>query len=419
VDGEVFVSSPSQTPNKNLLVGSLGRGGKVLYGLDVSNPTAFSEGDVKWEISGDNCFDPNPLPKYLGNMIGSFGYSNVNGKPSVIFGNGYNSCNGKAALGIVEIETGNATFIEASNDLFNGLASPAIWNNAAENKGVAYAGDLTGKLWKFNLNQTNSAPSKLFTANANQPITARPFGFIETTDEGKEKAIIYIGTGRYLSSSDKSSTTVQSFYAIFDDGGAASITRSDLQERTFGATTTIAGLPAKTIAPLPNPAIMATKKGWYIDLKDPGERIVSSPVLLRTLDGVVAVAFTTIIPPVGADPCSPKGTSWLYIVDARTGDALNFVLLDINGDGEFNEKDGPASAIKIGEMDVGDGKVGMSGQITISSSGIDSSNERVHIIGIDTGVNADTEKQFCAKPPCNGNKGNTQKGRVSWREISN
>src|SRR3546814_5267149 len=52
VDGAVVVSSQVQTPGKNILVGALGRGGKGIYVLDVTNPSSFSGSDVEWRKNG-------------------------------------------------------------------------------------------------------------------------------------------------------------------------------------------------------------------------------------------------------------------------------------------------------------------------------------------------------------------------------
>ena len=57
VDGPVVVTNRKLTPGKNLLVGALGKGGRGLYGLDVSSPGTFDGSGVKWELaqtSGNN-----------------------------------------------------------------------------------------------------------------------------------------------------------------------------------------------------------------------------------------------------------------------------------------------------------------------------------------------------------------------------
>ena len=49
------MSSPSSTvldtPGKNILVGALGRGGRALYALDVTNPASFGAANVMWEFT--------------------------------------------------------------------------------------------------------------------------------------------------------------------------------------------------------------------------------------------------------------------------------------------------------------------------------------------------------------------------------
>ena len=356
VDGELLVTTPSQTPNKYLLVGALGRGGKAMYGLDVTRPTDFGAGDVKWEIDGNNCFDPNLTPKYMGNVLGELAYVEIGGVPSVAFGNGYNSCNGNAALGIVKVDTGSLNFIKASNDVGNGLAPPEVWNTPGSNRKFAYAGDLFGKLWKFDLD-TLGTPVKLFDAGTNKPITSR----VTAASLGDNQSFLFFGTGRYLSITDKSTTAQQSFYGINDKNYDTVISASDLQVRTFGASSMVNGLPARTVAPLPSNS-PSNKKGWYLNLIDSGERIVNPPLIVKTQYGDVAV-FTSIIPPDSSESCGSKGSGWIYFVDAQTGGALDSVLFDINGDGKFDETD-RQSAIKLGEQ------LGMLGAPTDVGSGV-------------------------------------------------
>src|SRR5690349_9445350 len=63
VDGPLVVSSLARTPGKNYLVGALGRGGRGVYGLDVTNPASFSTTSVLWDKSGDTA------PDNMGNVI--------------------------------------------------------------------------------------------------------------------------------------------------------------------------------------------------------------------------------------------------------------------------------------------------------------------------------------------------------------
>jgi type IV pilus assembly protein PilY1 len=398
VDGEILVTTPSQTPGKYMLVGALGRGGKALYGLDVTRPKAFAAADVRWEVNGNNCFDPNPMSMYLGNVLGEFAYVEIGGVPSAAFGNGYNSCNGKAALGIVNVDTGGLNFIKASDDFGNGLAAPVIWNFPGSDKTLAYAGDLHGKLWKFDM-KTLGAPIKLFDAGAGKPITSRVTAAVLGDDN---KSFLFFGTGRYLSLSDKRTTTQQSFYGLIDENHDTVIPAADLQLRTFGPPSMVGGLPARSVVPLPG---NSNKKGWMLNLIEPGERIVNPPLIVKTQHGEVAV-FTSIIPPVG-DSCSPKGSGWLYFVDAKTGGPLDFVFLDINGDGKFDEND-MTSAIKLGD------KIGMLGATKIVGARIDNEGHiaggtRLVVSAQDSPDSAVVDMTPETKP---------QSGRILWREIT-
>jgi type IV pilus assembly protein PilY1 len=412
VDGEILVTTPTQTPGQYLLVGALGRGGKGLYGLDVSDPTAFRSSHVKWELNGQQaCSGSNP--DYLGNIIGSLAYAEVNGGPSVVFGNGYNSCSDKAALGIVNISTGSATFIKASDDLGNGLAAPFIRTDGTASTRSAYAGDLRGKMWKFGLLPLLDTSHNFFNpGTTDQPITAQPVAETLNTASDVKKTFVYFGTGRYLNTADRGTTAQQNIYGLVDENSSTTLVRDNLQQHTFGATGSVEGLTARTVVGTAD----ITKKGWYISLIDEGERVVNAPIVVQTPRGDVVI-FTTIVPPVGGDPCNPKGSGWLYVVNAQTGGALDFVFLDLNGDGKFDDKDtmekgngppdphdpgknaGTPSAIKISDL-LG----GMPGQARMV-------NGRLVIPGQDTDDNSDFCTTLCDSPQSG------KKGRVSWREI--
>src|SRR5690606_31848291 len=51
VDGPVVVSTRKQTPGENVLIGALGKGGKGLFSLDVTNPSTFGASNFKWELA--------------------------------------------------------------------------------------------------------------------------------------------------------------------------------------------------------------------------------------------------------------------------------------------------------------------------------------------------------------------------------
>src|SRR5262249_36270645 len=169
-----------------------------------------------------------------------------NGQWAAVFGNGYNSTGtGHAVLFIRNIQTG-ASIAKIDTGVGsvgtpNGLATPAVID--IDSDGIvdyAYAGDLLGNMWKFDLTNgtasnwrvsytdASSNPAPLFQAkdaNGNtQPITERPqVGF----GPGGNGLIVLFGTGKFIEASDRTVDTTnprpQSFYGIFDPNtGAAS-----------------------------------------------------------------------------------------------------------------------------------------------------------------------------------------------------
>ncbi|WP_446916514.1 PilC/PilY family type IV pilus protein, partial [Klebsiella pneumoniae] len=63
----------------------------------------------------------------------------------------------------------------------------------------AYAGDLRGNLWRFDLTGNNPTATRIFTATSPegqaQPITMQPV--VADHPEGKVGSVVYFGTGKY------------------------------------------------------------------------------------------------------------------------------------------------------------------------------------------------------------------------------
>ncbi len=153
VDGDIAVSSLAQTPGKNTLVASTGRGAKGLFALDVTTPASFAASGVKWEYDGatDNDFGyvlGRPQIATLEN------YSD----PVVVVGNGHNSANGHAVLYIFNLETGAIIKkIDTKIGGDNGMSTPALWDSDGNGKiNAVYAGDLKGNVWRFDVSGASS-----------------------------------------------------------------------------------------------------------------------------------------------------------------------------------------------------------------------------------------------------------------------
>ncbi|MDR2260953.1 MAG: hypothetical protein LBE06_08535, partial [Azoarcus sp.] len=424
VDGYVAVSDGELTPNQRLLVGALGRGGKGLYGLDVTDPATFSTNNVLWELDGGNCSDGTL--SYLGNVVGEITLVNISSVAApvttAVFGNGYNSCADRAALFKVNAANGGATRIEASSATGNGLAAPAVWEKDSGNI-FAYAGDLKGQLHKFDLLANTASP--LFDAGAGKPVTGRPTVFKAPAPTGQDRPYVLFGTGRYLSAEDKTvNIATQSAYALIDPEDNSSIASSDLKARSFTNTNATVGGKQVMIIESAQSGDMNGKEGWYFDLHPGiGERIVEQPAVLNTPVGDIAL-FVSIIPPGGGssggdNPCGGSGESWLYFVDARTGGRLSFPFFDINGDGVVDDDDkagddnpsavkleGMAGGMKVILRDNGDDGNG-------SGNGDDSSGCTKGRL-VYQNQNAGELGGGCIGWP-DGDSG--AGGRISWREI--
>ncbi|RZA26569.1 MAG: pilus assembly protein, partial [Proteobacteria bacterium] len=232
VDGPSVVSTLQQTPGQNVLVGTLGKGGKGLFALDVTNPESFAASNVLWEH--------NETP--LGNM------GLVQGKPviatlndgtkALIVSNGLNSSHDRAVLLVYNLTTGVLiTEIDTgagSAGTPNGLSAPVGWD--ADGNGTldyVYAGDLLGNVWKFDMSSDLSGDWDVANSGASifrairggvvQPITA---GMTVALDPKTYQTWLFFGTGRLMTAGDLTSNAVETMYGLIDVGAAT--TRTDL-----------------------------------------------------------------------------------------------------------------------------------------------------------------------------------------------
>lgn len=341
VDGPIVVSPRTLTPGQNILVGALGRGGKGLYALDVSAPGSFGTSNFKWErkdTPGSN----------MGNVVGTPILAQVrNGvaTPAVVFGNGPNSTNDKAVLVVMNLSDGSVIReIPTDNTTNNGLMAP-LGVYAADGKTLvyAYAGDMQGNIWKFDLR--SSTPSawtatKIFhaekTAGSPQPITG---GLASAIDLKTNKRWIFFGTGRFMTTSDADDKTTyaQSMYGFMDDGG--SYTRADLTARSITVSGDYRYFDDQAALP-------SASKGWYVDLPGKGERIVQDV----QIDNNYMVSASMI--PEG-DACDASGSGYLNAIDAFSGTSGGKSYFDLDKNGSTD--DTGAGGNPIGSVNLGVG----------------------------------------------------------------
>lgn len=318
-----------------MLVSGMGNGGRGIYALDVTDPTAFTEANAaniaKFEYT-------NLQDSDVGYIQGTPTIIKMNnGKYAAVFGNGYNSTGtGQSTLFIVDIQTG-ALIKKISTGVGtvatpNALASPVVidedGNGTAD---FAYAGDLQGNMWKFDL--TNAAPANWkvgFTGlplfSTGKPITEQP----DATPNPNGGYMVYFGTGKYIEALDSNDISANNFYGLWDNGVAPITALTQLQAQSVVSTSVLNGNPYRSLSA--NPVDYSTKRGWYLPLPATGERSITDPLVRGG-----KIIFTTTIPTSAG--CSFGGTSWLMELDYLTGGKTTAALFDTNDDGKVDTSD--------------------------------------------------------------------------------
>lgn len=349
-----------------VLLGSLGAGGREIFALDITDPENPS---LLWEFTNSDDRD-------LGYTVPQPNIARLhNGKWAALIPNGYESGNSfNAVLFILDIETGEVikkivatptlSDSESTGTLGNGLSR--VTDSDFNGDGIAdyaYAGDLLGNVWRFDLLDTSSETPFLSTATKDQfsvsfggkplyvartsagvrqSITAAPTLLRHPTSTGY---LTIFGTGRYLTVTDKSSTQQQSLYAIWDrkTAGEATTTsltmakdRNDLTQQTL----TEATFNGSSVFTVSNNAVTwydesgsddsdVQKWGWYLDFTQSGERLIYNLDLYGN-----TLVLATVTP--SDDPCFAGMTGAVYGLNPKTGGATRYATFDLDGDGTYD-----------------------------------------------------------------------------------
>lgn len=318
VDGPIVTHDVHDGTNwRTILVASAGAGARGLFALDITNADSPS---LLWEW-----FPPDTD---IGFITGEPVVARAqDGRWIVATGNGYGSVSNEAKLVLMDALGGPATWIrkisvpDQSTTEANGLSSPALLYMAGKRLAYAYAGDLRGRLWKFDLNSTTSGSwtvgfgnKPLFRATDSggraQPITAK----IRIATDRQLGRMLLFGTGRLLAAADPASTDVQSVYGIFDrDDNQATVTRSDLTAQTITNET-------GTIRTLSTNPIGSAMAGWRLDLTGTattsGERVTMA---VNYMPELTLMTVSTIRPVASTDPCGSNVTSWVMAMSPFNG----------------------------------------------------------------------------------------------------
>jgi type IV pilus assembly protein PilY1 len=315
-------TSASSAVWKTILVAGLNGGGKGYFALDITNPDSPL---VLWEF---DTTDDSDIGYSYGNPIVT---KKADGTWVVLLTSGYNNTTGtnpgkgylyvlNAGTGAViskyDTGVGDATTPSGLAKINAFVADGAV-NNTAK---FVYGGDLLGNVWRFDINSSQSSinPFKLAVlkdpSGVIQPITVRP-----ELAEINSKTILYVGTGRYLGTSDLTNTQINTIYAISDDATGTPTTLVNPRSSSLMVNQVLVNDTLTATRHVQQPANtvdFTTGRGWYVDFPDSGERQnVPAQLVFGTLLLPTTVPSNTV--------CSPGGTGWLNFLDYRTGAAVS------------------------------------------------------------------------------------------------
>ncbi|WFS19783.1 PilC/PilY family type IV pilus protein [Pseudomonas sp. 905_Psudmo1] len=347
VVADVFTGSEWRT----ILVGTLKAGGKSIFALDITTP---GEEQLLWE------FDDTALADSTVKMGYSFSRPTIarlhNGSWAVVIGNGYeseNNTSGKAALFVIDALEGNlltSLEVQGTVGVANGLSTPRLGDfNADGVADYAYAGDLQGNLWRFDLLRNGRSDSNPFTREddgesatsdfevayggaplfsaitgtngVRQPITSAPSLVLHPTGNGY---MVIFGTGKFFETGDKEGdkSFAQTVYGIWDkqtlgeEASNPNIARSSLQQQEISEQTTVSaedGSSRQGRVISNNTVDWSTQNGWYLNLvQSDGEMVVEDMSQLgRT------IFMQSLVP--NDDPCGDGAANWTYALNPFSG----------------------------------------------------------------------------------------------------
>ena len=491
VDGHPFtgdvdtswVSNQITTPVwRTVLVSGLGGGGRGFFVVDVTDPTNVSSTSV-WL---DRTFPGNSTGAFdghqdVGHIYGAPVTDSLSGVRSeqivklnnkrwaVVLGNGVNSFYERPVL-LIQYLDGDRKLLRivanATASASNGLAPPRLVDlNANGTIDIAYAGDLQGQLWKFDLSSKSDAdwgvsawdgatqPCKdsttckpLFVArdaaSTVQPITtaplimAHPMGGIQ----------VMFGTGQNIQPSDPANAAVQSIYSVWDKSTFNTITegpdkdakllkladaypintgRAALVQQTITSAVTLTEADGDVIDTIYSNSTdhtiaysrtdITARRGWFMDLPLSGERVLNPP---STLQGQrVIIPSMAPSPTAGGESCNPlsiAGQGRMTVLNMITGRPSSSPVF-ASSDASMNMKNASSVLVESDEF------VGIEGihevdLFRINGQGYNASR------GLGTNVsNGPGSLQDCSGNGCvprgKLRLGQSRGARADWREV--
>ena len=395
----------------SVLVGGLGAGGKGYYALNITNQSDFATATEAtlsalpmWEFTaaqdadlGFSFNEPsvNPITGAYLQIAKVADASTATGTWRILVGNGYGSTAGKAALFMLDANTGNVSEkLVANGGPNNGLSAPTPVDTDFDGLiDTIYAGDTLGNLHKFQFSKPDGANfvlaksgdvagawrylGKVFATG--QPITTAPS--VAPACDGAGWNVTF-GTGKLNEDADYSDVASRGYYAVVDKKVSSDLQVSATDIVTIPLVTSTSGSSTVRNWATPN---LAGKSGWKMNFTA-GERVLTNSTQPPDT-GTVVFGITK---PTG-NICTPGDTGFLMAVNLCTGKTGNIVV------------DG---------VEVGGLAIATTGVVKISPSRIDTTGKIVTVCN-----------QPACKPALPGGSSPYQtsksapKGRYSWREI--
>lgn len=348
VDGGINVAPVKlSSGTRPVLVGGLGAGGRAFFAIDVSSPLPKDEAaaakQVLWEVSNQTTGYGNLGFTYSAPVIANVNSSS--GQSAVIVGNGYNS---GAASSLFVIDVRNGSLIRevvTGGSAGGGLSSPTCVDaNRDRLVDYCYAGDIDGKLWKFDLSSKDPADWSATLLQATSPAQA-----ITTTPAVARHPnggyMVTIATGRILTPADQTDRSTHYAYGIWDGApsGNTALLSQTLVERSYVNGTSTQRVRVSTDnapvwTPTPVPCVSPctpNHRGWRVALPMPGERVTGDSTLIES----GRFYFSTSNPTVTATSPTPKGENWLMELDYLTGGVINEPFFDLDKNAVLNDED--------------------------------------------------------------------------------
>lgn len=410
---------------RSVLASGMGASARGLFALDVTDPIAGPQ--ALWEFGerDDDAIGLITTPPQIVKLRSGGARGAPTYRYFALVSNGFNASQGNdGMLFLLALDKLAAAPWRRGENYFrlqaparergqvNALAAPALVFNADGSLHSAYAGDLQGTMWRFDLDRLDSGSDPgtgmaLFHARAADG-AVQPIGEAARVVFAPGGGVLVLfGTGRSIEAGDfdAASFVQQSFYAVRDKdvrplipvaGRAALVERRLVDAGTAGAVSIVGDRFDY------NGSGAAVKHGWFIDFPrstQDGERSAGTPMLSGT-----AVIIATLAP--GSDRCTPHVAS--YLLDSVTGLT-------------FDRRGLPASTIGTEPALTGRRSVSSDGMLPLllastaaasapTPTGAVRIQQSIKVLGIRANGGADVLDQVVIA---------SSAGRLSWREVAN